>query len=163
MHLYAYGNIKNANYLDRQSADDVNMFSNMFNSLITKLISEGKFDEGKKVASHYFEVIPDQFHSMYQLASTFYLTENLYRLNDAQKANQLINKSADYMTKELTYLADVSVSKNHLASEREVQFYMTFLGQMVVLTQNYKQPELSKRLEKQYNELLSRFSPFVNG
>ena len=67
------------------------------------------------------------------------------------------------MGKELTYLADVSISKNHLASEREVQFYMRFLGQLVVLTQNYKQPELSKRLEKQYNELLSRFSPFVNG
>lgn len=163
MHLYRYGNIKNANYLDRQSADDVNMFSNMFNSLITKLISEGKFEEGKKVANHYFKVIPDQFHSMYQLASTFYLTENLYRLNDAQKANQLINKSADYMKKELTYLADVSISKNQLASEREVQFYMTFLGQMVQLTQNHKQIALSKKLELQYNQLLSRFSPFING
>lgn len=163
MSLYEYGNIKNANYLDRQSADDANLFANMFNSLMAKLISEGKFTEGKKVADRYFEVIPNRFQSMYQLASTFFLTENLYRLNDVQRANQLIHKSADYMGKELTYLADVSISKNHLASEREVQFYMRFLGQLVVLTQNYKQPELSKRLEKQYNELLSRFSPFVNG
>ncbi|MET0571030.1 MAG: DUF2723 domain-containing protein [Pedobacter agri] len=47
MKVYAYGNIKNANHLDRQSADDVTYVSNMFGGLLTKLIDEGKINEEK--------------------------------------------------------------------------------------------------------------------
>jgi len=161
MNVYNWGNIKNANHLDRQSADNVGMFSNMFNSLLNGLIAEGKIAESKKVVDRYFQVIPDKFYNIRQVGSTFYLTENLYRLNDAERANALVNKSADYMNKELTHLANVSISKNYLASERDIQFYMTYLGQMVKLTEAYKQNDLSKKLERQYTLFLSRFSPFI--
>ncbi|MFC3560720.1 glycosyltransferase family 117 protein [Pedobacter jamesrossensis] len=161
MNNYKWGNIKYANHLDRQSADDVTMFTNMFNGLIGGLISEGKIAESQKVIDKYYAVMPDKFYSMRQIMSSFYFTENLYRLNDLSRANAFINKSADYMNKELTHLADVSESKNQLSSEREIQVYMTYLGQMVKLTQAYKQNELSNKLEKQYNQFMTRFTPFL--
>ncbi|MBB6238678.1 hypothetical protein HDC90_003320 [Pedobacter sp. AK013] len=163
MNVYGFGNIKNANHLDRQSADDVTMFSNMFNGLLTGLINEGKITESKKVANKYFEVIPAKFYSMRQVMSTYYLTENLYRLNDLNRANAMIKKTADYIGKELTHLADVSESKNQLSSEQDIRFYLGYLGQMVKLTEVFKQTGLNKSLEKQYNDLIIRFTPFAAG
>ncbi len=163
MNVYGFGNIKNANHLDRQSADDVTMFSNMFNGLLTCLINEGKITESKKVADKYYEVIPAKFYSMRQVMSTYYFTESLYRLNDLNRANAMIKKTADYVGKELTHLADVSESKNQLSSEQDVRFYLGYLGQMVKLTEVFKQVELSKSLEKQYNNLITRFTPFAAG
>ncbi|WP_316830909.1 DUF2723 domain-containing protein [Pedobacter aquatilis] len=160
---YKYGNIKNANHLDRQSADDVTMFSNMFNSLIGGLMEEGKIAESKAAVNKYYEVMPLKFYSMRHVMSSFYFTENLYRLNDLNRANTFISKSADYMNKELTHLADVSESKNSLSSERDVKVYMTYLGQMVKLTQAYKQNDLSNKLEKDYNQFMNRFAPFFGG
>ncbi|AZI25430.1 DUF2723 domain-containing protein [Pedobacter sp. G11] len=163
MKVYAYGNIKNANHLDRQSADDVTYVSNMFGGLLTKLIDEGKINEGKELVNKYFQVIPNRFYTMRHVVSTFYVTESLYRLKDLNQANALISKSAEHINKELTYLADVSESKNQLASEQNVRIYLTYLAQMVKLTQTFKQYELSKKIENQYNGLINRFTPFVAG
>ncbi|MGM9477819.1 glycosyltransferase family 117 protein [Pedobacter sp. GSP4] len=163
MNVYGFGNIKNANHLDRQSADDVTMFSNMFNGLLNGLINQGKIAEGKSVADKYFEVIPSKFYSMRQVMSTYYFTESLYRLNDLNRANAMIRKTADYVGKELNHLAAVSESKNQLSAEQDVRFYLGYLGQMVKLTEVFKQDVLSKNLEKQYNDLIARFTPFATG
>ena len=163
MNVYSFGNIRSASHLDRQSADDVIMFSNMFNGLLNGLINEGKITESKKVANKYFEVIPAKFYSMRQVMSTYYFTESLYRLNDLNRANAMIKKTADYVGRELTHLADVSESKNQLSSEQDVRFYLGYLGQMVKLTEVFKQAELSKSLEKKYNDLIVRFTPFAAG
>ena len=162
MNVYKYGNIKNANHLDRQSADDVTYVSNLFGSLITKLIDDGKIGLGKELAAKYFEVVPNKFYTVRQVMSTFYVTECLYRLNELNRANAMINQSADHIHKELTYLADVAESKNQLASEQNVRIYLAYLDQMVKLTETFKQKELSKRLEKEYNNLIMRFTPFAS-
>ncbi|MNX47690.1 hypothetical protein D3C86_782480 [compost metagenome] len=163
MNVYGYGNIKNANHLDRQSSDDVTMLSNMFNGLLNGLINEGKIAESKKVANKFMDVIPTKFYSMRQVMSTYYFTESLYRLNDLNRANEMIKRTADYVNKELTHLADVSESKNQLAAEQDVRFYLAYLGQMVKLTEAFKQDGLSKNLEKQYNNHIIRFTPFATG
>ncbi|KQN28551.1 multidrug transporter [Pedobacter sp. Leaf41] len=160
--VYSYGNIKHANHLDRQSADDVTYVSNMFGGLLSTLINQGKTIEGTQVANKYFEVIPEKFYTMRQVVSSFYITESLYRLNDLNRANQMINKSASHINKELAYLADVSESKSQLVSEQDVRIYLTYLAQMVRLTETFKQKELSKKLENQYNNLIGRFSPFAS-
>ncbi|WP_316796154.1 DUF2723 domain-containing protein [Pedobacter agri] len=162
MRVYSYGNIKKANHLDRQSADDVTYVSNMFSGLLTKLIDEGKIGQGKELVDKYFQVIPNKFYTVRQVMSTFYVTESLYRLNDLNRANAMINKSADHINKELTYLADVSESKNQLASEQNVRIYLTYLAQMVRLTETFKQKELSKKLENEYNNFIIRFTPFAS-
>lgn len=163
MNVYAYGNIKNANHLDRQSADDVTRISNMFNSALNDMINKGKIAESKKMVNKFYDVIPTKFYSMRQVMSTYYFTESLYRLNDLNRANAMIKKTADYVNKELNYLADVTESKNQLAAEQNVRFYLGYLGQMVKLTSVFKQDGLSKSLEKQYNDLIARFTPYANG
>ena len=161
VNVYGYGNIKHANHLDRQSADDVTYVSNMFGGLLSTLINEGEIEQGKLVANKYFEVMPKQFYTIRQVMSAFHLTESLYRLNDLNRANAMIKKSADHINKELTYLADVSESKNELASEQNVKTYLAYLAQMVKLTEMFKQKDLSIKLQGEYDQLLNRFMPFA--
>lgn len=157
---FKWGNVKTASYLDPQSADDVSIFNNVFNTTISGLIKEGKIADAKKVAARYFEVMPDKFYGMRSMMGVYFLAENLYKLGDTNKANALIEKSADYIQKELTYLADVSKSKNRFVGGQNVQLGLQFLNQMVKTTAEQKQTKLSQQLAQQFQGLESRFSVY---
>jgi len=160
MNKFVWGNIKNASYLDTQSADDISIFANLFNSTITGLLKEGRTDDAKKVADRYFQVMPDRFYGMRSTMGAYFMAENLYAMNDPKRANELIEKAAAYIKKELDYLADVSQSKNKFIGSQNVQLGMSFLNQMANTTAKYKQTKLSKELADQFNYLEGRFSRY---
>jgi hypothetical protein len=155
---FKWGNVKNASYLDPQSSDDISIFNNVFNTTISGLIKEGKIADAKKVVARYFEVMPERFYGMRSMMGVYFFAENLYILGDTNKANALIEKSADYIQKELTYLADVSKSKNRFVGGQNVQLGLQFLNQMVKTTAERKQTKLSQKLAQQFQGLESRFS-----
>lgn len=160
MNKFKWGNVKNASYLDTQSADDISIFTNLFNTSITSLIKEGKMAEAKKVADRYFEVMPERFYGMRSMMGAYFMAENLYNMKETAKANALIEKSAAYIQKELTYLADVSASKNRFVGSQNVQMGMSFLNQMAQTADLHQQPALSKKLQQQFTALESRFAYF---
>lgn len=155
---FKWGNVKNASYLDPQSSDDISIFNNVFNTTISGLIKEGKIADAKKVVARYFEVMPERFYGMRSMMGVYFLAENLYTLGDTNKANMLIERSADYIQKELTYLADISKSKNRFVGGQNVQLGLQFLNQMVKTTSERKQTKLSQKLAQQFQGLESRFS-----
>jgi len=157
---FVWGNVKESRYLDPQSADDISIFNNVFNTTISGLIKEGKIADAKKVVKRYFEVMPEKFYGMRAMMGTYFLAENLYILGDTARANSLIEKSADYIQKELTYLADVSKSKNRFVGGQNVQIGLQFLNQMVKTTTDQKQTKLAQKLTQQFQGLESRFSMY---
>ena len=157
---FVWGNVKESKYLDPQSADDISIFNNVFNTTISGLIKEGKIADAKKVVKRYFEVMPEKFYGMRAMMGTYFLAENLYILGDTARANSLIEKSADYIQKELTYLADVSKSKNRFVGGQNVQIGLQFLNQMVKTTTDQKQTKLAQKLTQQFQGLESRFSMY---
>lgn len=160
MNKFKWGNVKTSTYLDTQSADDVSIFANLFNTSITSLIKEGKIAEAKKVVEKYYQVMPERFYGMRSMMGTYFMAENLYLLNETTRANALIEKSASYIQKELTYLADVSDSKNRFVGGQNVQLGMSFLNQMAHTAEQHKQTKLSKTLQMQFSALESRFAPY---
>jgi hypothetical protein len=160
MNKFVWGNVKNASYLDTQSQDDISIFTNIFNNATSGLIKEGKTEDAKKVVKRYFEVMPEKFHGMRSMMGVYFMAENLYVLGEKQKANELIRRSAEYIEKELTYLADVSNSKNTFIGGQNVQLGMSFLNQMSKTTAQYGETKLSADITKQFNYLESRFSNF---
>nr|WP_199077662.1 DUF2723 domain-containing protein [Pedobacter sp. ASV19] len=160
MNKFKWGNIKTATYLDQQSSDDVSIFANLFNTSVSSLIKEGKIDEAKKVVEKYYQVMPDKFYGMRSMMGTYFMAENLYILGETARANALIEKSATYIQKELTYLADVSESKNRFVGGQNVQLGMSFLNQMAHTAEQHKQTKLSQNLKNQFSALESRFGPF---
>ncbi|AOM77925.1 DUF2723 domain-containing protein [Pedobacter steynii] len=160
MNKFVWGNVKNARYLDTQSGDDISIFTNVFNNTISGLLKEGKVEDAKKVVNRYFEVMPEKFYGMRSMMGAYFMAENLYLLNDQKRANALIEKSAEYIQKELTYLADVSQSKNRFIGNQNVQLGMSFLNQMARTAAEYKQTKLSKDLNDKFAVLEARFSAF---
>jgi hypothetical protein len=157
---FKWGNVKNSEYLDPQSSDDISIFNNIFNTTVTGLIKEGKIADAKKVVARYFEVMPDKFYGMRSMMGVYFMAENLYTLGDAARANAMMEKSANYIQKELTYLADVSKSKGRFVGGQNVQLGLQFLNQMVKTATEQKQVQLATKLSAQFAGLEARFSPY---
>jgi hypothetical protein len=160
MDKFVWGNIKNAKYLDPQSADDISIFTNVFNNTISGLIKAGRIDDAKKAANKYYEVMPEKFYGMRSMMGTYFMAENLYALGDIKRANALIEKSAAYIQKELTYLADVSESKHRFIGGQNVQLGLSFLNQMSKTAEQHQQTKLSESLNQQFQGLEGRFSMY---
>jgi hypothetical protein len=160
MNKFKWGNVKTANYLDTQSADDISIFTNLFNTAMNGLLKEGKIEDAKKVADRYFQVMPDRFYGMRSTMGAYFMSENLYAIGDVKRANQLIEKSALYIKKELDYLADISESKNKFTGGQNVQLGMSFLNQMANIAAKNKQTKLSKDLTDEFNYLEGRFNKY---
>ncbi|MBY0243902.1 MAG: DUF2723 domain-containing protein [Sphingobacteriaceae bacterium] len=157
---FKWGGIKDANYLDRQSADDVSIFSNIFNNLITALLREGKTEEAKNVVNKYYATMPTKFYGLRTIIASYYFAENLYTLKETQKANEMIARNADYIVKELNYYVDISNSKKRVVGAQNVQAYMSFLAQMARLTHENGQTKLSNKYEQKYEMFRQKFNPF---
>ena len=72
----------------------------------------------------------------------------------------MVQRCADYIQKELTYLADVSESKNRFVGGQNVQLGMSFLNQMARTTAENKQTKLSEQLSGQFKTFEARFGPY---
>ncbi|MDQ7949340.1 MAG: DUF2723 domain-containing protein [Pedobacter sp.] len=157
MNKFRWGNIKNAKYLDSQSADDVSIFNNMFNSLITGLIKAGRLDDAKKVVAKYDEVMPTKIYGMRSMMGVATMAQNLYILGYTEKANALIKKSEDYITKEVTYLADVSNSKGKLVGQQNIQIGLFYgLLPMAKTAAQHQQSQLANGLINQLKTLYQK-------
>ncbi|WP_131538735.1 DUF2723 domain-containing protein [Pedobacter nototheniae] len=160
MTKFKWGNMKTATYLDPQSSDDTFIFTNLFTSLSGSLIKEGKTAEAKKVIDKYYEVMPDKFYGIRTVVVKFYLAENLYKLGEIAKANDIMTKSGDYINKELTYLADISQSKGTLTGSQNVQTGLYYLDRMIRTSKAAGQTKVSTQLEKIFAGLESRLSVY---
>jgi hypothetical protein len=161
MNKFKWGNIKDARYLDPQSADDISIFANVWNNTVTGMLKEGKMAEAKQAANKYLEVMPEKFYGMRSMMGTYFMAENFYTLGETAKANAIVTRCADYIQKELTYLADVSDSKNRLVGMQNVRLGMSFLNQMANTAAQHKQMPLAEKLNNQFRALETRFGPYL--
>jgi hypothetical protein len=161
MSKFKWGNMKKAKYLDTQSTSDTVILTELFNDLTSDLIDHGKIADAGKVADKYESVIPKQQYGMQSMMGKFFMAKNLYRLGRIPKANDTLIKNADFINKELTYLADVSKSKKRLTGGGNVQTGLYFLNQMVLTSKAYKQEKLSAVLQSQLDELEQKFSEYL--
>ncbi len=159
MTKFKWGNMKTAKYLDPQSSDDTFIFTNIFSSLTNSLIKEGKIAEAKKVVDKYFEVMPDKFFGIRTVVVKFYMAENLYKLGETARANDILEKSGVYISKELNYLADISQSKG-LTGSQNIQTGLYYLDRMIKTSKAAGQDKLSDKLQKTFNSLEGRLSMF---
>jgi hypothetical protein len=160
MNKFKWGKMKTAKYLDDQSTSDTVILTDVFNGLTSDLIHAGKLAEAAKVVDKYEAVIPDQYYSMQTMMGKFFMAKNLYQLGRIAKANDTLVKNADFIDKELTYLADISESKKTLMGRRHVQTGLYFLNQMILTSKIYQQEALRGELQERFDNLERRFSGY---
>lgn len=160
MTKFKWGNMKTATYLDPQSSDDTFIFTNIFSNLAGSLIKEGKNDEAKKVVDKYYEVMPQRFFGIRTVVVKYYMAENLYKLGETARANEILTQSADYINKELIFLSDISQSKRSLTGSQNVQTGLYYLDRMIKTSKAAGQEKVSTQLEKIFAGLEAKFSGY---
>ncbi len=156
MTKFKWGNMKNARYLDPESVRMISVIVNNFNVLAENLYKEGRIEEAKKVLNKCLEVVPDKNYSLNFTIRKYYMADMLYKLKEVDKANQMIEKTADYVEDELNYMHSISTTKENL-SEQDIQLGMSIMNQMVKTTAQNGQTALSKKLENKFKVLESKF------
>lgn len=156
MNKFKWGNMKNANYLDPESVRMVAVVVNNFNILAENLYKEGRVEEAKKALDKCLSVIPDQNYSLSFTIRKFYMAQLLYKLKETQKANQMVQNTADYITSQLNYLYAISQTKENLGAQ-EIQLGMSILNELVKVTADNGQTALNKSIESKYKALESKF------
>jgi hypothetical protein len=157
---FTFGNLKAARYLDPESRRQLANLTNIFNTAIGGLIDQGKPEKAKILLKKYFEVMPDDIQSMYVAGGRTMLAEHLYALNDTKGAAGMISKTADYIEKELIYVADVCTSKNSFVGGQETQLGFSLLNQLLQMSERHHDTSLHSELETRYKGLESRFAAF---
>ncbi|MCX2432993.1 DUF2723 domain-containing protein [Pedobacter sp. GR22-10] len=160
MTKFKWGNMKTATYLDPQSSDDTFIFTNIFSNLAGSLIKEGKNTEAKKVVDKYYEVMPQRFFGIRTVVVKYYMAENLYKLGETARANEILTQSADYINKELIFLSDISQSKRSLTGSQNVQTGLYYLDRMIKTSKAAGQEKVSTQLEKIFAGLEAKFSGY---
>lgn len=158
---FAYGNLKAARYLDPESRRQVSNLTNIFNTAIAALIDQGQPEKAKMLLKKYFEVMPNGIQSMYTAGGKTMLAEHMYTLNDKKAAAAMVRKTADYIEKELIYVADVCTSKNSFVGGQETQLGFSLWNQLVQTAARHQDASLSSELDFRYKELERRFSAFL--
>ena len=160
MTKFKWGNMKTATYLDPQSSDDTFIFTNIFSNLAGSLIKDGKNTEAKKVVDKYYEVMPQSFFGLRTVVVKYYMAENLYKLGETARANEILTQSGDYINKELTFLSDISKSKGSLTGSQNVQTGLYYLDRMIKTSKAAGQEKVSTQLEKIFSGLEAKFSGY---
>jgi hypothetical protein len=159
---FVWGNMKNAKYLDPESTRMVGIIIKSFNQLATQLLEEGKTEEAREAILKSLKVIPDRNYSLYFPLHRFYTAELLYKLNETQKANAVVQANASYISRELTYLYSLAQDKENLQSN-DIQLGMSILNEFVKLTDKNGQSALNKQLKETFSGFESRFMSMGGG
>jgi len=160
MTKFKWGNMKTATYLDPQSSDDTFIFTNIFSNLTGSLIKDGKNTEAKKVVDKYYEVMPQKFFGLRTVVVKYYMAENLYKLGETARANEILIQSGDYINKELIFLSDISKSKGSLTGSQNIQTGLYYLDRMIKTSKAAGQEKVSTQLEKIFSGLEAKFSGY---
>ncbi|MEJ7780915.1 MAG: DUF2723 domain-containing protein [Daejeonella sp.] len=156
MTKFKWGNMKNASYLDPESLRMSFTIINHFNILAENLYKKGRVEEARKALLKCIAVVPDQNYSLNFTIRKYYMADLLYKVKEPGKANELISNTASYIEDQLNYLSAIAQTKENL-NEREVQLGVYVMGEMVKLTAQNGQNELSRKLQARYSAIDSKF------
>jgi tetratricopeptide (TPR) repeat protein len=156
MNKFTWGNLNTTPYLDPESVRMVAVLVNNFNILAEGLYNEGRTEEAKKVLAKCLSVLPERNFSLNFTIRKYYMADLLYKLKETQKANKLVENTADYINAQLNYLYAISQTKENLGAQ-EIQLGMSILNELVKVTAENGQTALNKDVEGKYKALESKF------
>ncbi len=150
---FKWGNMKNASYLDPESTRMIAIIIKSFNQLAESLISQGKMEEARKVLLKSSEVVPDKNHIFYLVLHRYYTADLLYQVKETQRANKLVESTANYILEELNYIVGQSGSG---AQSNDLQLGASVLNELIKVTEKHNQPALNGKLKNQFKALESK-------
>ncbi|MBU1717972.1 MAG: DUF2723 domain-containing protein [Bacteroidetes bacterium] len=145
MNKFKWGNMNNPSvYLDETNMRMTMNFRNNFSRLADALTREGKKDSALSVLNKCMEVMPDEAvpYNFFMLP----ITEQYYRLEKPEVANQIATRLVEIYDIELNYY--FSLDRKYFAEvDIEAQRALSVLQRLALITRTYKQDDLNKVVE----------------
>src|SRR5690606_192903 len=115
MNKYSWGNIRNSRYLDPESYRMVSLIlNNIYSAPAEALIAEGKKEEARKLLNNALESMPERIYRIMDAYGYSFLVENLYAVDETEKANALAERNVKYLEEQLRYYAAIAETKPNL-------------------------------------------------
>jgi hypothetical protein len=160
MTKFKWGNMKNARYLDHESTTMFYpLMIRLFGNLAQSLIQEGHPDLAAKVLTKYEEVMPDIYPEMEEALIKNYIGQLSFQLNNAKLGTKIFKSIENYMLDQLNYNAYLLENKGGEGmNQRDVQYALSVLNDMVDTTAKFHQDALHKELETKFNNYKTKFA-----
>lgn len=127
---------------------------NLFARLAEELMSEGKREMAVNVLDKAVELLPHE-----KFPYDFFMigiADNYYKLNQTEKANEIVKKYAEITVQELDYLFSLD-GKFGSSTGQNKQNNLQILGQLNSMADQYGQTEIKADIETSFNRFLPLF------
>jgi len=163
MNKYSWGNIRNSRYLDPESYRMVSLIlNNIYSAPAEALIAEGKKEEARKLLNNALESMPERIYRIMDAYGYSFLVENLYAVDETEKANALAERNVKYLEEQLRYYAAIAETKPNLEMQN-IQYSMFTLNRFSDAAKEHGQDELASRIEKIFSQYEARFFGGIAG
>src|SRR5690606_35381428 len=103
---YTWGNMAQSPYLDPESYRMVSMvLNNVYSAAATALIEEGRTEDAKLVLNDALTQMPKRIFRIMDSFAYTYIVDNLYQVGEMDRANELIERNATYLSDQMNYFA----------------------------------------------------------
>ncbi len=155
MNKFVWGNINDPNvWLDENNLRMTMNFRNNFSRLADALIAEGKIDKAKKVMDKCLKILPGDVvpHNGFSIG----VVQTLYRLNEKDKARDIINQMTDNLEQELNWYLSLSGS-DAVSVSRDKQMDMAIYQELLRTANVFGDKEMVDKLSKKFDDIYSRY------
>ncbi len=156
MNKFVWGNVNDPDvHLDEYNKKEISIIQAryMFARLAQVMITNGKNEKAIEVLDKMFELFPDE--KMPLTYDSFPAVELYYRVNETEKANELIKIMAKNSFALLEYYISLP-GKFASAIQNDQKREMSHLRNMIITTRQYKQTELNKEIDDKLKVLIAR-------
>jgi len=162
LNKYQWGNIKNSRYVDPESYRMISLIlNNIYASPAEQLIAEGKTEEARALLLDLFEHMPDRLFRALDSYGYAFVVDQLYKVGETEKANEVVEKNLDFLEQHLRYYAAIAETKPNLESEN-IQVAMVSLNRFALAADEHGQLDVHNRVMEVFNRYETRFFGGMN-
>jgi len=163
MNKFKWGNMKNAKYLDHESNTMFYpLIIKLFGNLAQNLVQQGHRDLAANVLKKYDEVMPDIYPEMEEAYIKNYIAQIAYDVGNTTLANKTLASVDKFLVDQLNYNAYLLQNNNGDGmSQQDVQGGLSTLNDMLMITEKYKQADLHKKYQAQFDDYKIKFSSLM--
>jgi hypothetical protein len=156
MNRFNWGGIEEQDlYLDENNRRMLSNYRNSFGRLASQLLDEGKADSARMVMNRCLELIPHEMvpHNYF---STL-LVEDLYRLEDFERGDQVARQLADEYESELMYLFSLDRKYSWRVADQK-QLGMYIMRELARITATFGGDEIRDEMAQRFQTLAGLYN-----
>lgn len=154
---FELGGFKKAKYIDPESRRVLQGTWAYANTLSANLIRESHIGQAREVINKSLKELPLRNYSIMDTLNKVSLVQNLYLVNDSQRASRIAKETTSFLAQEFEYILSLKPEEQH-AFINDIRRGMYVLQSFDKITEDHKQIDLNKMFKQQLKDYETRFT-----